>query len=49
MKRLARLAIFVALAFVFFKLEIPYPVPNYEFLKLDLGEAFLLWAHGYSP
>jgi len=42
MKRLARLAIFVALAFVFFKLEIPYPVPNYEFLKLDLGEAFLL-------
>lgn len=42
MKRLARLAIFVALAFVFFRLEIPYPVPNYEFLKLDLGEAFLL-------
>jgi riboflavin transporter FmnP len=42
MKRLARLAVFVALAFVFFKLEIPYPVPNYEFLKLDLGEAFLL-------
>jgi len=42
MKRLTRLAIFVALAFVFFKLEIPYPVPNYEFLKLDLGEAFLL-------
>jgi len=49
MKRLARLAIFVALAFVFFRLEIPYPVPNYEFLKLDLGEAFLLLGHMAIP
>jgi len=31
MKRLARLAIFVALAFVFFKLEIPYPYQTTSF------------------
>lgn len=32
----------MALAFVLFKLEFSYPVPNYEFLKLDFGESFLL-------
>jgi len=49
MKRLARLAIFVALAFVFFKLEIPYPVPNYEFLNWIWVKLSCFWAHGYSP